>query len=161
MVFGTMIHPIESLVQLNASNQIVWEVLRQKDCIPPTRAPGMLSPYDYIDTVSVCLQWKVWVDVDDLAIISLKALTVDMASHERFLLTAGSYDTQEIADTVRAALSERQHRIAVGEPGKRIKETHYSCDASKVQRVLGVEFRALEESLIPLARQLYEMEARY
>lgn len=81
-----------------------------------------------------------------------------MASHERFLLTAGAYDTQEIADIVRAALAERQHRIAVGEPGKRIRETHYSCDASKVQRVLGVEFKALEESLVPLARQLYEME---
>ena len=81
-----------------------------------------------------------------------------MASHERFLLTAGAYDTQEIADIVRAALAERQHRIAVGEPGKRIRETHYSCDASKVQRVLGVEFKPLEESLVPLARQLYEME---
>lgn len=84
-----------------------------------------------------------------------------MASHERFLLTAGPYDTQEIADIVRVALPERQHRIAVGQPGKRIQDTHYSCDASKVKRVLGVEFRALEESLIPLARQLYEMEARY
>lgn len=93
-----------------------------------------------------------------MAIISQKALTVDLPSHERFLATAGSYDTQEIADIVRAALPERQERNAVGEPGKRIRETHYSCDASKVQRVLGVKFKALEESLIPLARQLYEME---
>lgn len=125
------------------------------------REPLVCFHYNYIDTVFVCLQWEVWVDVDDLAITSLKALTVDLTSHERFLLTAGTYDTQEIADIIRAALPERQHRIAVGEPGKRIWETHYSCDASKVQRVLGVEFRALEESLVPLARQLYEMEAGY
>lgn len=40
MVFGKMIHPIESLAQLNASNQIVWEVLKGEAGIPPTRAPG-------------------------------------------------------------------------------------------------------------------------
>lgn len=42
MVFGRMIHPISSLSQLNASNQIVWQVLsagNQKQ-IPPTKAPG-------------------------------------------------------------------------------------------------------------------------
>lgn len=39
MVFGKMIHPIESLSQLNASNQIVWDVLKGNG-IPPTKAPG-------------------------------------------------------------------------------------------------------------------------
>ncbi|KAF9894470.1 hypothetical protein FE257_007973 [Aspergillus nanangensis] len=139
MVFGKMIHPIESLAQLNASNQIVWEVLKGENGIPPTRAP-------------------VWIDVEDLAMASLKALTVDLPTHQRFLVTQGSYCTQEIADIVRKALPEKQDRIAVGEPGKRIHETHYSCDSSKVQQVLGVKFKTLEESIVPLARQLYAME---
>lgn len=70
--------------------------------------------------------------------MSLKALTVDLSSYERFLVTAGAYDTQEIADVVRAALPETQDRVPVGEAGKRIRSTYYSCDSSKVQRVLGV-----------------------
>ncbi|CAG7990187.1 unnamed protein product [Penicillium nalgiovense] len=140
MVFGRMIHPISSLSQLNASNQIVWQVLNagNEGEIPPTKAP-------------------VWIDVEDLSETSLKALTFSGTGHERFLVTQGSYDTQEIADIVRSRLPERQ-RVPVGEPGKRISDTHYSCDSSKVQRVLGVKFRGLEQSIIPLAEQLYDME---
>jgi hypothetical protein len=50
MVFGRMIHPIESLSQLNASNQIVWQVLSAgKDGeLPPTKAPGIL-PHSILD----------------------------------------------------------------------------------------------------------------
>ncbi|KAJ6190368.1 hypothetical protein N7519_000389 [Penicillium mononematosum] len=140
MVFGRMIHPISSLSQLNASNQIVWQVLSagKEGEMPPTKAP-------------------VWIDVEDLSETSLKALTFSGTGHERFLVTQGSYDTQEIADIVRSRLPERQ-RVPVGEPGKRIADTHYSCDSSKVQRVLGVRFRGLEQSIIPLAEQLYDME---
>lgn len=45
MVFGKMIHPISSLSQLNASNQIVWGVLNagRDGEIPPTKAPGMFE----------------------------------------------------------------------------------------------------------------------
>jgi nucleoside-diphosphate-sugar epimerase len=100
----------------------------------------------------------VWVDVADLANVSLKALMIDLPSHERFLVAAGAYDTQEIADIVRGALPEKQGRIHVGEPGKRIRDMHFSCDSSKVQRMLGVEFKALAESVVPLAKQLYTLE---
>ncbi|OGE48937.1 hypothetical protein PENARI_c024G01998 [Penicillium arizonense] len=121
MVFGRMIHPISSLSQLNASNQIIWQVLSAgKDAeVPPTKAPG--------------------------------------SGNERFLVTQASYDTQEVADIIRSGLPDRQ-RVPVGEPGKRIADAHYSCDSSKVQELLGVRFRKLEESIIPLANQLYDME---
>lgn len=74
-------------------------------------------------------------------------------------MTQGSYDTQEIADIIRGRFSEK-HRAPLGEPGKRIADTHYSCDSSKAQRVLGVKFRGLEESIVPLAEQLYDLETR-
>lgn len=158
MVFGKMIHPVSSLAQLNASTQIIWGVLSAGEDaeIPATKAPGQFIPLS---------SWRadadeeaVWIDVEDLALTSARALTCPLSSHERFLVTEGSYDTQEIADIVRAQLPERQRRIPVGEPGKRIADTHYSCDASKVQRVLGVKFRKLEDSIVPLARQLYTLE---
>jgi hypothetical protein len=49
MVFGRMIHPISSLSQLNASNQIVWGVLSagRDGEIPATKAPGMFSFFSF------------------------------------------------------------------------------------------------------------------
>ncbi|KAJ5112894.1 hypothetical protein N7456_001428 [Penicillium angulare] len=140
MVFGKMIHSISSLSQLNASNQIVWDVLKagRDGEIPITKAP-------------------VWVDVEDLADVCRKSLVFDAAGHERFLVTSSSYDTQEIADVIRAQLPER-HRAPTGQPGARIADTHYSCDSGKVQAALGVSFRGLKESIVPLAGQLYDME---
>ncbi|KAJ5667604.1 hypothetical protein N7507_003468 [Penicillium longicatenatum] len=139
MVFGKMIHPISSLSQLNASNQIVWQVLNAgKDGeIPPTKAP-------------------VWIDVENLAETSRKALIFPATGHERFLVTQSSYDTQEIADVIRAELPER-HRVPMGQPGQRSADTHYSCDSSKAETILGVKFRGLKESIVPLAHQLYDM----
>ncbi|CAI7588935.1 unnamed protein product [Penicillium pancosmium] len=139
MVFGKMIHPISSLSQLNASNQIVWGVLNagRDGEIPPTKAP-------------------VWVDVEDLAEASMKVLSYPATSHDRFLVTQASYDTQEIADVVRAQLPDR-HQAPLGEPGNRLAHTHYSCDSSKAQRVLGLKFKGLKESIVPLAEQLYDM----
>lgn len=100
----------------------------------------------------------VWVDVEDLALISLRALTHPFASHERFLVVQGSYDTQAIADIVRERAREKRARIPVGQPGKSIADTHYSCDSSKARSVFGVRFKGLEESVMPLARQLYALE---
>ncbi|KAJ5768751.1 hypothetical protein N7520_003310 [Penicillium odoratum] len=139
MVFGKMIHPISSLSQLNASNQIVWQVLNagRDGQIPPTKAP-------------------VWIDVEDLAETSHRALTFPGTGHERFLVTKSSYDTQEIADIIRAELPDR-HTVPTGDPGRRSADTHYSCDSSKAETILGVKFRGLQDSIVPLARQLYDM----
>ncbi|KAJ5112004.1 hypothetical protein N7532_000049 [Penicillium argentinense] len=142
MVFGKMIHGINSLSDLNASNQIVWSVLKAGSDgeVPPTKAP-------------------VWVDVEDLAEATLRAATYENAGNRRFLVTHGSYDTQEIADIVRAALPEKS-RAPLGEPGKRFAHEHYSCDSSTAQDVLGMMFKSLRESIVPLAEQLYEMEKK-
>lgn len=105
---------------------------------------------------SVADHLQVWVDVGDLATASLRVLVLPAPGHERFLVTQGSYDTQEIADVIRSEVPE--HRVPTGEPGKRIAATHYSCDSSKAQQMLGVRFKGLRESIVPLAFQLYAME---
>lgn len=105
----------------------------------------------------ILTRYTVWVDVQDLADVCRKSLLFDTTEHERFLVTSSSYDTQEIADIIRVQLPDR-HRVPTGEPGARIAKMHYSCDSAKVQAVLGVKLRALEESIVPLAEQLYDME---
>ena len=101
----------------------------------------------------------VWIDVEDLAETCRKVLITPVSGHERFLVTEGSYDTQEIADIVRSELPET-HQAPTGKPGVRIAHTHYSCDSSKAQGALGVNFRPLKQSIVPLAKQLYEMKGR-
>lgn len=61
---------------------------------------------------------------------------------------------------MRAHVPEKRDRIPLGQPGKRIADTHYACDSGKVESVLGVRFKALEDSVVPLARQLYALEDR-
>ena len=73
-------------------------------------------------------------------------------------MTQSSYDTQEIADVVRKALPD-MHNVPIGNPGARQAHTHYSCDSSKVKNVLGMQFRTLEQSIVPLARQLFDMDS--
>ena len=62
MVFGRMIRPISSLSQLNASNQIIWQVLSAgKDAkVPLTKAPGMLSLQH--DRMNSFFNFPVWID---------------------------------------------------------------------------------------------------
>lgn len=158
MVFGKMIHPISSLSQLNVSNQIVWDVLKagRDGEIPITKAPGK-ALFPRIIQARILKYSAVWVDVEDLAEVCRKSLLFQATGHERFLVTSLSYDTQEIADIIRIQLPEKS-QVPTGKPGARIADTHYSCDASKVHAVLGVKFRGLEESIVPLAEQLYDMD---
>ena len=135
----------------------MWQVLNAgKDGeIPPTKAPG--KTLKLLDMQFYTNSKIVWIDVEDLAETSRKALIFPATGHERFLVTQSSYDTQEIADIIRAELPDR-HRAPTGQPGKRSADTHYSCDSSKTQTMLGVKFRGLKESIVPLARQLYDMK---
>jgi nucleoside-diphosphate-sugar epimerase len=85
-------------------------------------------------------------------------LEVPEAGGQRFLITAGDYDTQEIADVVRSALPQHASQIPVGEPGKRLTGSHYSCSGKKSMDVLGMRYRSLEDCIVPLAEQLYELQ---
>jgi nucleoside-diphosphate-sugar epimerase len=85
-------------------------------------------------------------------------LEVPSAGGQRFLITAGDYDTQEIADVVRSALPQYASRIPVGEPGKRITGSHYTCSEKKSREVLGMRYRSLEDCVVPLAEQLYAIQ---
>lgn len=139
MVFGPLYSTklISNLKELNFSNQIIMKLLDSSDTeIPPTRNP-------------------VWVDVRDLAEYHVTALAKVEASHQRFLISAGDYDNQEIADLLRENLPEENAlRIPVGTPGHRISGTHYTTDSSKGEELLQVPYRTLESSVLDLSKQL-------
>ena len=154
MVFGAFLphggEP-ENIEQLNTSNRLVHAVVAagKSSAVPPTRAP-------------------VWVDVRDVAEAHVRSLHAAEAGGARFLLAAGVYCNQEIADVAREEMAcwEPGHqrlaesRLPVGRPGTREAHTHFGVDASETEKVLGMKWRSLGPCLRELVPQLYEMESR-
>lgn len=142
LVAGAMIE--NNLANLNFSNNIVWEIASRSidDVVPPTKGP-------------------VWVDVRDLAKAHVNALVKSDASNQRFLVSAGDFDNQQIADILRASISKEYTalNIPIGEVGKRLTGTHLTTDSSKAVKVLGITFTNFERTVTDLVNQLLEIQA--
>ena len=142
MVFGPYVNaeatPKKS-TELGESVKIIWDIVKAgADAdLPPTKAP-------------------VWVDVVDVAEAHIKALEIEKAGGERFLLAAGTYCNQEIADVIhKLGLGGS---IPVGTPGKRESAAHFGVDAVKAERVLSLQWTTLEESMQNLVPQILSIE---
>lgn len=80
MVFGPVVHYLNSLDALNTSNQRIRNFIQgqNKDEIPDTGA-------------------YLWVDVRDLALAHVKAIEVKEAEGKRFFVTAGYFSNKEVS----------------------------------------------------------------
>ncbi|KAI6758169.1 hypothetical protein HG531_003994 [Fusarium graminearum] len=143
MVFGPWLEGAipGSPEQLNTSNKIVYGIISagEEGPIPPTRGP-------------------VWVSVEDVALAHLRAIQVPEAGGERYLLAAGVYCNQEIADIARKIAGKYKNKIPRGSPGLREATTHFGVDASETQKGLGIEWQSLEVMMSGLLSQLLEIK---
>ncbi|KAG6010524.1 hypothetical protein E4U21_005875 [Claviceps maximensis] len=143
MVFGPFLpgSKPKAIQGVNTSNLIIWSIVSsgRDESVPPTRGP--------------C-----WVDVRDVADAHINALLVPEAGGGRYMLCQGVYCNQEVADISRKVTSKFRDRIPVGEPGRRESHSHFGVDASDAERVLGLRWRTLEDSLGDLVPQLFEIE---
>lgn len=141
MVFGPLIDTkmFSSIEELNLSNKLVWTISTAPE-IPPTKAP-------------------LYVDVRDLALAHITALSSDRASNSRYIVSAGDFDHQEIADILREHFKDTEfgRKIAIGEPGKRLTGTHFTTDSSKAEKELGTVFTPLKYSVTDLMDQLISL----
>ncbi|KAG2734039.1 hypothetical protein G9P44_003564 [Scheffersomyces stipitis] len=142
MVYGPLMNTLllDSIASLNFSNQGIWKMCTSSslDEVPPTKGP-------------------VWVDVRDLANAHIKALITPGASNQRFMVSAGDFCNQEIADILREKLPKKlADNIPIGEPGRRITGSHFTTDSTKAIKVLGVHFGRFEDAVLDLALQLFE-----
>lgn len=146
MVFGPFLPGAEpsSASELNTSNQIVYSVITagQEAEVPPTRGP-------------------VWVSVRDVARAHVAALEVPEAGGERYLLAAGVYCNQELADVARRVEGDgKGSNVPRGNPGAREADTHFGVDASATQRALGIKWQALEDVMGELLPQLKRLDTQ-
>ncbi|KAH8811221.1 hypothetical protein F5884DRAFT_831092 [Xylogone sp. PMI_703] len=101
-----------------------------------------------------------WVDVRDIALAHVRALETPQAANERFFITAGRYSYQQICDVLRASSKipeDVKAKIPVGTPGEGYPGPEiYEVDNSKSRKVLKLEYRSLEASLVEAALDLIQ-----
>lgn len=136
MVFGPWIHDVGSVSELNESVAQFYAFVNGKKVEPP----------------AICI----YVDVRDVALAHVLAFETPAASNQRYFVTAGRYDWQEVVDVAHKYFPG-QTKADVGQPGVHPPPT-IASDASKVTSQLGLVFRPKEECFRDSIAQLVELE---
>ncbi|KAK2008447.1 NAD dependent epimerase/dehydratase [Colletotrichum eremochloae] len=132
---------------LNQSNYMLYETFF---------APGLTAASPIPPAVL-----HLYVDVRDVARAHLLAATKPAAGGHRFIVSPGGVSNQAIANVVRKRLPELEGRIPKGDPTETaLPEGIFGADASLAEKVLGLEYRKLEDTLGDLAAQIVELEKR-
>lgn len=144
LVLGPIVHYLNSLDGLNTSNQRIRDIMlgKAKDEIPPTGT-------------------YLWVDVRDLALCHVLAMEKEGAANKRFFITTGYFSNKEIADIIRKNYPQYKDVLPTSETkgGDYPKEGLYKYNTERVRKVLGVEFRSLEESIVDTVKSLQAVGA--
>ncbi|KAI0503207.1 hypothetical protein F5B22DRAFT_640310 [Xylaria bambusicola] len=134
-VFGPIQRKLPSLEAMNASNHRIRDMLQGKmrDGVPPT------------------MPVFTWVDVRDVALAHLRAMTVPKAGGNRFYVVGGHFTNKQIVDIIRdkfPSLADRFPADTVSD----LPDDVYNFNNSKSREVLGIEYTSLQKTIT--ARQV-------
>ncbi|KAF8511613.1 D-lactaldehyde dehydrogenase [Hysterangium stoloniferum] len=138
LVFGPPIHSVSTVSALNASLIDFYSIIKGHSV--PTGYPA-----------------GNWVDVRDLAEAHVRAITMDKAGGERFIIGAGSFTTQDILDAIHSRpVPDRDFsNVPKGTPGAGQSAIHPAqMNTKKVKEMLGLQFTGLEKTARDTARSL-------
>lgn len=96
-----------------------------------------------------------WADVRDVALAHLRAYETDKPG--RFLIASGRWSKQAVCDLLREKFPQLKDRVPQGTAGDDGPEC-YVVDASKAQKVLGINYTGFEDTFTDMARAFLEME---
>jgi nucleoside-diphosphate-sugar epimerase len=143
MIYGPLKHTVENVKDVNESNARIYSnfVNSSKDAPLPPNGVHM------------------YVDVRDLAIAHVKAVTTLEAGGQRIIVSSKGISSQQISDLLRKNFPELEERTPIGKPGMdSLPEGAYTISNEKGKKLLGLEFRSDEECFVELGRQLLEIE---
>ena len=144
LVLGPIVHYLQSLDNLNTSNQRIAAIMtgKAKEELPPTGT-------------------YIWTDVRDLALAHVKAAELPEAANKRFFVTAGYFSNEEIADIIRENFPELKNELpAKGTKGGGYPDGGiYKYDNSRTKEDLGIKFISLKESIVDAVKSLQEVGA--
>ncbi|RDW76867.1 SDR family oxidoreductase [Aspergillus mulundensis] len=145
MIYGPNINATADLAKLNTSSMDIYRLM----------SPQSKSS----DPVPENMFWS-FVDVRDVAQAHLSAYQTAEAANQRFFICKGNFTYQQFVNVLRASFPEIRDRVPVGNPdADRIPDDVYTVDTSKSQKVLGLSYRSLEETVCDAARSLLKLEA--
>ena len=144
LVLGPIVHYLQSLDNLNTSNQRIAAIMtgKAKEELPSTGT-------------------FIWTDVRDLALAHVKAAELPEAANKRFFVTAGNFSNEEIADIIRDNFPELKNELpAKGTKGGGYPDGGiYKYDNSRTKEELGIKYRSLKESIVDAVKSLQEVGA--
>ena len=142
LVFGPVVHYLNSLDSINTSNQRISNLIlgKFKDGLPPT--------FTYL-----------WVDVRDVALAHVRTIEVPEAGGQRFFVTAGTYSNKDLADVVRESFPELEDKLPPKDSPSDIPADVYGYDNKKSIEVLGIQYRTLKQSVADTAKSLLAIGA--
>ncbi|KAH7380151.1 NADPH-dependent methylglyoxal reductase-like protein GRE2 [Pyrenochaeta sp. MPI-SDFR-AT-0127] len=136
MVFGPIVHALDSLENLNTSNQrILWAAQGKfKDEIPPSGV-------------------HLWVDVRDVAEAHVAAFEKPNAANKRFFTTAGYFSNKELCQIIRRNFPQFKDLPSDSTPGGDYPEGTpdkglYEYDNKRSIDILGIKYKSFEESIV-------------
>lgn len=138
--FGPIQRRLPDLESMNTSNHRVRDMVlgRMKDEIEPT-APVFT-----------------WVDVRDVALSHLRAMTVPEAGGHRFYVVGGHFSNKRIADIIREHFPQLQEQLPPMETVDDLPDDVYQFNNSKSKQLLGVEYHSLEKSVVDTVQSILE-----
>lgn len=138
MIFGPILHHIDSLDDLNESTSEIWQIINGK-CkeFPPTIFPG-------------------FVDVRDTAAAHVAALSTPEASNSRYMVSGGLYRYEQMA-----AIAQQKYPEKKLIQGDTSPLDCYNIDGSKTKReLLHRDYIDFNKCISDTADQFYELERK-
>ena len=138
-VFGPHVRDVTDTKHLNESSNVLYQLLGAKE-VPAIDFAG-------------------FADVRVVADAHIAAFEKEEAGGERFLVGT-HFDYQSAVDEARVAIPELDGRLPVGVPGAGKTAEVYAVDGSKAERVLGIKYISIRDSMKDSFAQLLEAEKR-
>lgn len=136
MVFGPIVHALDSLENMNTSNQRILSAAQGKfkDEIPPSGV-------------------HLWVDVRDVAEAHVAAFEKPEAANKRFFTTAGYFSNKEICQIIKKSFPGFKDLPGESTPGGDYPEGTpdqglYSYNNKRSIDILGLKYKTLEQSIV-------------
>ncbi|KAK3353950.1 hypothetical protein B0T25DRAFT_545712 [Lasiosphaeria hispida] len=139
--FGPVPRSLADASNLNTSNRRIFDLVKgnMREAIQPT-APVFT-----------------FVDVRDVALAHVRAMTVPEAGGKRFYVVGGFFSNPKLAGIIRANFPTLDGRLPV-EGADDFPADHWEFDNSRSKEVLGIEYTGLEKSVVDTVESILRFE---
>ncbi|RKF55736.1 Ketoreductase azaE [Erysiphe neolycopersici] len=141
IVYGPIVHYLNSLDKLNTSNTFIYEIMSGK------------RKEDTLDS-----RPTLWVDVRDVALAHIKAFELEEAAGQRLFVTAGLKSMRDIADVIRKDFPELTAKL----PNLNTTQppaNGYKYDNSLTTKIVGPTQYSFEQSIDDTVKSLQSLGA--